>query len=284
MAHIKFTKMQGLGNDFILMEEKEYRKIENKFPELAVKLCDRHFGIGADGILVPDNTPQTYSDVEWIFYQADGSTAQMCGNGMRCFARFCVDNNIVSLKKFTVQTGAGKIIPEVFDDGKVKVDMGRPIFDCAKIPFTGAKNLNEKLTVLGREFVVNAISMGNPHCVIFVENDEDIHELAKKYGEAIEHDSMFPEKTNVEFVKIKSREEIDIAVWERGCGITLACGTGACASVVAAILNGHCDKQVKANLPGGTLTIRWAGNSQEPDYDVFMTGDAQYVFEGTIEV
>ena len=128
------------------------------------------------------------------------------------------------------------------------------------------------------------MDMGNPHCVIFVKDDEDNHALAKKYGDAIEHDNLFPEKTNVEFVKVISREEIDVAVWERGCGITLACGTGACASVVAAILNGLCDNKVKVNLPGGSLTIEWAGNSQNTDFDVLMTGEAQYVYTGIIEI
>lgn len=284
MTQVKFTKMQGAGNDFILMEYDEYKKIEKKFPEIAVKLCDRHFGIGADGIFVPIENPKTYSDLEWLFYQADGSTAQMCGNGMRCFARFCYDKKLVNKRKFSVHTGAGKIIPEVMEDMTVKVNMGKPILTPEKIPFKGSKNLNYPLWNGIKKFAVNAISMGNPHCVIFVKDDEDNHELAKKYGKDIEHDNLFPEKTNVEFVKIISREEIDVAVWERGCGITLACGTGACASVVAAILNGLCDNKVKVNLPGGILTIEWTGNSQNSDFDVFMTGEAKYVFDGTINV
>ncbi|DAB24193.1 MAG: diaminopimelate epimerase [Candidatus Gastranaerophilaceae bacterium] len=284
MTQVKFTKMQGAGNDFILMEYGEYKKIEDKFPEIAVKLCDRHFGIGADGIFVPVENPKTYSDLEWLFYQADGSTAQMCGNGMRCFARFCFDKKIVNKRKFTVHTGAGKIVPEVLEDLRVKVNMGKPILEPEKIPFKGSKNLNYPLWDGVKKFTVNAVSMGNPHCVIFVKDDEDNHALAKKYGDAIEHDNLFPEKTNVEFVKVISREEIDVAVWERGCGITLACGTGACASVVAAILNGLCDNKVKVNLPGGSLTIEWAGNSQNTDFDVLMTGEAQYVYTGIIEI
>lgn len=284
MTQVRFTKMHGAGNDFILMEYDEYKKIEKKFPEIAVKLCDRHFGIGADGIFIPVENPKTYSDLEWLFFQADGSTAQMCGNGMRCFARFCFDKKIVSKRKFTVQTGAGKIVPEVLEDLRVKVNMGEPVLEPEKIPFKGSKNLNYPLWDGVKKFTVNAVSMGNPHCVIFVKDDEDNHSLAKKYGDAIEHDNLFPEKTNVEFVKVISREEIDVAVWERGCGITLACGTGACASVVAAVLNGLCDNKVKVNLPGGELTIEWAGNSQNTNFDVFMTGEAQYVFEGTINV
>lgn len=284
MTQVKFTKMQGAGNDFILMEYGEYKKIEDKFPQAAVKLCDRHFGIGADGIFVPIENPKTYSDLGWLFFQPDGSTAQMCGNGMRCFARFCFDKKLVNKRKFSVETLAGKIVPEVLEDMTVKVNMGHPVLEPEKIPFKGDKNLNYPLWDGIKKFTVNAISMGNPHCVIFVKDDENINELAKKYGKVIEYDELFPEKTNVEFVKIKSREEIDVAVWERGCGITLACGTGACACVVAAILNGLCDKKVKVNLPGGSLTIEWAGNSQNTDFDVFMTGEAQYVFTGTIDV
>lgn len=282
MTQVKFTKMQGAGNDFILMEYDEYKKIEKQFPEIAKKLCDRHFGIGADGIFVPVENPKTYSDLGWLFFQSDGSTAQMCGNGMRCFARFCYDKNIVTKRKFSVETLAGKIVPEVLEDFAVKVNMGKPILEPEKIPFKGDKNLNYPIRKGLKKFLVNAVSMGNPHCVIF--SDGNIKELAEKYGEAIEHSDLFPEKTNVEFVKIQSRNEIDVAVWERGCGITLACGTGACAAVVASILNGHCDKRVKVNLPGGALTIEWAGNSQNPDFDVFMTGEAQYVFEGSIKI
>ena len=284
MTQVKFTKMHGAGNDFILMDYGEYKKIENKFPQIAVKLCDRHFGIGADGIFVPVEDPKTYSDLEWLFYQPDGSTAQMCGNGMRCFARFCFDKKIVNKRKFTVHTGAGKIVPEVLEDMRVKVNMGKPILESEKIPFKGDKNLNYPLCDGMKKFVVNAVSMGNPHCVIFAKDDEDINELAKKYGEKIEKDNLFPEKTNVEFVKVLSRNEINVAVWERGCGITLACGTGACASVVAAILNGLCDNKVKVNLPGGVLTIEWAGNSQNTDFDVFMTGEAEYVYTGVIDI
>lgn len=250
MTQVKFTKRQGAGNDFILMEYAEYKKIQDKFPQIAVKLCDRHFGIGADGIFVPVENPKTYSDLEWLFYQADGTTAQMCGNGMRCFARFCFDKKIINKRKFTVHTGAGKIVPEVLEDLRVKVNMGKPVLEPEKIPFKGDKSLNYHLWDGIKKFTVNAVSMGNPHCDVFVKDDENINELAKKYGKDIEHDDLFPEKTNVEFVKVKSREEIDVAVWERGCGITLACGTGACASVVAAILNGLCDNKVKVNPAG----------------------------------
>lgn len=280
MTKINFTKMQGLGNDFILIEKSEFDKVSEKFPEAAIKLCDRNFGIGADGIFVPVESEK--ADLGWLFYQSDGSTAQMCGNGMRCFAKFVYDKKIIDKKEFSVETLAGIIVPEVLDDGKVKVNMSKPVLTPEKIPFKGECSLNCKLEACGKDFLVNAVSMGNPHCVIFT--DGDAKALAKEFGGALEHHPLFPEKTNVEFVKILSNSEISVDVWERGCGITLACGTGACASAVAAILNGHCNNKVKVNLPGGTLTIEWAGNLQNPDFDVFMTGDAQYVFEGTIDV
>lgn len=272
--------MQGVGNDFILIEKSEFDKVSEKFPEAAIKLCDRNFGIGADGIFVPVESEK--ADLGWLFYQSDGSTAQMCGNGMRCFAKFVYDKKIINKKEFSVETLAGIIVPEVLDDGKVKVNMSKPVLTPEKIPFKGECSQNCKLEACGKDFLVNAVSMGNPHCVIFT--DGDAKALAKEFGGALEHHPLFPEKTNVEFVKILSNSEISVDVWERGCGITLACGTGACASAVAAILNGHCNNKVKVNLPGGVLTIEWAGNLQNPDFDVFMTGDAQYVFEGTIDV
>ncbi len=281
MQKIKFTKMQGLGNDFILIMPEEFEKVKEKFPHAAIKLCDRRFGIGADGIFVPTLNEKD-TDLGWLFYQSDGSTAQMCGNGMRCFARFVYDNKLVDKKKFSVKTGAGVIVPELLADGTVKVNMSKPVLEPKKIPFLGDTSLHYKLSAMDREFDVHTVSMGNPHCVIFT--DKDAKAEALKYGDALEHHELFPEKTNVEFVKILSREEITVDVWERGCGITLACGTGACASAVAAILNGYCDKKVKVKLPGGALVIEWEGNSQNTNFDVFMTGSADYSFEGAVTV
>ena len=281
MQKIKFTKMQGLGNDFILIMPDEFENVKDKFPQVSVELCDRRFGIGADGIFVP-TLNETDADLGWLFYQSDGSTAQMCGNGMRCFARFVYDNKLVDKQKFSVKTGAGIIVPELLDNEQVKVNMAKPILEPAKIPFKGEKSLNCKLSVKDKDFVVNAVSMGNPHCVVF--SDGDTKSEALNYGYALEHHPLFSEKTNVEFVKVLSRNEITVDVWERGCGITLACGTGACASAVAAILNGYCDKIVKVNLPGGVLTIEWEGNSQNTNFDVFMTGSADYSFEGVVSI
>lgn len=281
MTTIKFTKMQGLGNDFIIIDFEEYNKIDISKSDLAQRLCDRNFGIGADGLIIINPKPQE-TDIGWFFYNSDGSIAQMCGNGMRCFARYVYDKKFVTKTKFSVETEAGTIIPEIIDHETIKVNMSQPILEPSRIPTKASKNLNFDIEANDRFFKANAISMGNPHCVIFTE--EDTKKLALKYGSAIETHEIFPEKTNVEFAKIISRKEITLDVWERGCAITLACGTGACATVVAAILNGLCDSTVKVNLPGGKLIIEWLGTPQNPQKDVFMSGDAKYVFTGEISI
>lgn len=281
MPVINFTKMQGLGNDFVILDFDEYKKANLSPSELAVKLCDRHFGIGADGlIIVNPNTKNT--DTGWIFHNSDGSIAQMCGNGIRCFAKYVYDKGLINKKEFSVETKAGNIIPKILDDGRIRVNMSKPILAPDKIPAKVNSNLNFNLKVSDRTFKANAISMGNPHCVIITE--EDTKALALKYGSEIEKHPIFPEKTNVEFIKILSREEINLDVWERGCAITLACGTGACASTVAAILNGLCDSKVKVNLPGGQLLIEWDGNINNPEKDIYMSGRADYSFKGEITV
>lgn len=276
---IKLTKMQGLGNDFVVLDYAEYEKTNLSMPELAKKLCDRNFGVGADGMIIPNLSPSNKSaDIGWYFYNSDGTTAQMCGNGIRCFAKYACDNKLVNSNKFSVETLAGIITPEILDDGNVKVNMSKPILEPAKIPFKGEKNLNYGLDIDGRKFAINAVSMGNPHCVIFTDGSEDLLKMAKTYGPKIEKHTLFPEKTNVEFIKVVSKSEIDMRVWERGCGITLACGTGACASVVAGILNNLTENKVKVNLLGGALIIEWQGSSENLEQDVFMSGPAEYSF------
>ena len=288
MNKIKITKMQGLGNDFIILDYAEFEKTGMTMPELAKKLCDRNFGVGADGMIIPNTKPEAQfyhhtgkafvPDIGWYFYNSDGTTAQMCGNGIRCFAKYVTDKKIVHDPQFSVETLAGIIVPEILDDGNVKVNMSKPILGPAQIPFKGDNNLNYELQVDDKTFKLNAVSMGNPHCVIFTDGTEDLLEMAKTYGPKIENHQLFPEKTNVEFIKIISREEMDLRVFERGCGITLACGTGACASVVAAILNNLTENKVKVNLLGGALTIEWQGSLTDTEHDVFMTGPAQYSF------
>lgn len=275
---IKTTKMQGLGNDFVILEYSEYEKTNMTMAELAIKLCDRNFGIGADGMIIPNLSPSDKTaDIGWFFYNSDGTTAQMCGNGIRCFSKYAYDNKLVSSKKFSVETLAGLIVPEIQENGEVKVNMSKPILEPSKIPFNGENNLNYKLNI-GETYTINAVSMGNPHCIIFVEDDSDLLELAKTVGPKIESHPIFPEKTNVEFIKVHSKSEIDLRVFERGCGITLACGTGACASVVAGILNNLTENKVKVNLLGGPLTIEWQGSEGNLEHDVFMTGAAEYTF------
>lgn len=273
MTEIKITKMQGLGNDFVFMDYEEFEKTKMPLNELAKKLCDRHFGIGADGLIIPVPYSKDDADIEWHYVNSDGSLAQMCGNGMRCFAKYVYDKKLVNKKSFKVKTLAGIIKPEILDNGLIKVNMGNPILEDAKIPFKGER----KVTIKDRTFKIHPVSMGNPHCIIFTE--EDTLHLAKTYGPEIEKHPYFPEKTNVEFVKILSEKEIEMCVYERGCGITLACGTGACASVVACILNNLTENKVKVNLLGGAVNIEWQGSLANAAHNVFMTGRADYTFK-----
>ena len=283
---IKITKMQGCGNDFVIIKYEEYQKgVEEKrwadMSEAAKKLCNRNFGIGADGLIIPNLNTEN-ADIGWFFYNSDGTTAQMCGNGIRCFAKYVHDKGLVNKSEFSVKTLAGIITPKLIDDGKVRVNMSKPVLESEKIPFVPANNINYKISVKDRVFEGNAVSMGNPHFVIFIEQDEDILALAKEYGPIIEQSAEFPQKTNVEFAKIISEDKIDLRVWERGCGITLACGTGACATTVAAILNGYVEHSVDVKLLGGNVHIDWPGNKYDTKHDVYMTGPAEYVFEAEI--
>ncbi len=271
MKTIKITKMQGCGNDFVIVDYPEFETTGMKMDELAVKLCDRHYGIGADGMIIPETNAKD-TDLSWYFYNSDGSTAQMCGNGMRCFAKYAYDNKLIHKKAFSVQTLAGVIKPELLENGLIKVNMGKPILEDKKIPFWGERTI----TALDREFDITPVSMGNPHCVIIT--DEDPMELAEKYGPVIEKHEYFPEKTNTEFVKIKSRMEIDMRVYERGCGITLACGTGACASVVSCVLNNLTENKVKVNLLGGLVFVEWQGSKDNTQEDIYLIGSANYSF------
>lgn len=272
MTTIKVTKMQGCGNDFVILDYSEYEKSGLDMSELAKKLCDRNFGIGADGMIIPDIKVNGETDIAWYFYNSDGTTAQMCGNGMRCFAKYVYDKGFVKSKSFSVKTLAGIIKPEIQENGFVKVNMGTPILEDAKIPFKGDRSVQVK----DKTFVITPVSMGNPHCIIFTE--ENPMDLALNYGPDMEKHPYFPEKTNTEFVKVLSRNEIDMRVYERGCGITLACGTGACASVVACVLNNLTEAKVKVNLLGGSVNVEWSGTSENPRQDIFLIGPAEYSF------
>ena len=268
---IKLTKMQGCGNDFVILDYDEFVKMNMMMSEAARKLCDRHFGVGADGLIIP-NLNVDDADIGWFFYNSDGTTAQMCGNGIRCFAKYVYDKELVKAKEFGVKTLAGIIRPQLLDNGYIRVNMSKPVFESEKIPFVPSSNFNYKMSVRGRKFVGHAVSMGNPHFVIFVSADDDTLALAKECGPIIETSAEFPEKTNVEFVKVLSNNKIELRVWERGCGITLACGTGACAATVAGIVEANLARSVEVQLLGGSVQVDWNGD------DVFMTGPAEYSF------
>ena len=278
---IKLTKMQGCGNDFIILDYGDFLKFNLSMSDVAKKLCDRHFGVGADGLIIPDLNTED-ADIGWYFFNSDGSTAQMCGNGMRCFAKYVYDRKIMYKSEFTVKTAAGIISPSILDNGDVRVNMSKPILASSGIPFVPNNNMNYRMAVKNIVFEGCAISMGNPHFVIFVSPQEDMMSLAKEYGPIIETSAEFPEKTNVEFVKILSPDRIKVCVWERGCGITLACGTGACASVVAGIMKGCLNNSVDVELPGGVVKIEWRGDKINISKDVFLTGPAEYVFEAEL--
>lgn len=262
---MKFEKWQGLGNDFIILEDMDATA------ELAQKLCDRRFGIGADGLFSIKKSETC--DIGWLFFNSDGSVPQMCGNGIRCFAKYVYEKGLIKSdmksKKFTVETLAGVITPEILEGGFVRVDMGKPILDPAKIPV----NVKDSKDFEIEGYRASAVSMGNPHCVIIAISDTA--KLAREAGPKIEVSPLFPEKVNVEFIEIISKNKIILDVWERGCGITLACGTGACAAVVAGINKGLLDSKVQVKLPGGILEIEYYGES------VFMSGDAKKVFSGS---
>ncbi len=289
---IDFEKMEGLGNDFILLDNRkesiaggdadEQKKI---YADLARKLCSRNFGIGADGIILI--LPSESEDVGFRIFNADGSEAQMCGNGMRCFARHLFENGIMTQTRFNVETLAGKVVPELIlnADGSVQaicVDMGEPILEPQKIPFQSTDSqfqaINRPVTVNGTAFNLTAVSMGNPHAVIFVDNVTDTE--VETYGRAIENHPLFPEKTNVEFIEVVDPRKMKMRVWERGAGETLACGTGACAALVAANLNGKTGREATIHLRGGDLTIEW----RESNNHIYKTGPATSVFKGRIDL
>lgn len=258
---VKFEKWQGLGNDFIIL----YDDIATS--DLAIKMCDRNFGVGADGLFCP--TKSDIADIGWKFFNSDGTIAQMCGNGIRCFAKFARKQGLINKDKFSVETLAGVKMPTILENGNVLVDMGIPNFKKEEIPVICDDVLN--FTVEG--YVASAVSMGNPHCVIFT--DEDGENLAKTIGPKIEINPMFPQKTNVEFINIISNNRIKMNVWERGCGITLACGTGACASVAAGVKKGLISNIVDVVLPGGILNIEY-----KDDEHIYMQGSANLSFIG----
>ncbi len=273
---MKFTKMQGLGNDYVYVNGFE-EKIENP-SVLAVKVSDRHFGIGSDGLILIN--PSKVADFEMEMYNADGSRSEMCGNGIRCVAKYVYDYGLTDKTQISVETLGGiKYLDLTIDNGKavrIKVDMGKPILEPAKIPVVSEGDivLDEPILVDGTEYRMTAVSMGNPHTVVYMDDIE--HLEIEKTGPKFENHERFPNRVNAEFVKVLDRHTVQMRVWERGSGETLACGTGACAVAVACILNGLTEDKVTVKLLGGDLLIEW---DKEKD-TVYMTGPAEVVFEG----
>ncbi|RKD34354.1 diaminopimelate epimerase [Thermohalobacter berrensis] len=271
---LEFAKLHGLGNDFIVFDG-----IKQKLPsynELAKKVCDRHFGIGADGMIIVEESKK--ADIKMVFFNADGTEAPMCGNGIRCFAKFVYDNNYVKSRDFTVETLAGIMRPRVYIENdlvsKVKVNLGKPIFDTKAIPVATEENkfIDKEIIIDNKKFNISAVSVGSIHAVVFVNNLDDID--IEKIGPIIENHKLFPDKINVNFCQVIDEDNIKVLTWERGVGQTLACGTGASSVAVISSIVNNTSKCVNVHLLGGTVKI------EQEDDEVYMTGPAKLICTG----
>ena len=273
---MKFWKMHGLGNDYVVIDNREEKIGDAEAAELAVKLCNRRFSVGADGVLYVSKSAVV--DTKMRIFNADGSEAEMCGNGIRCFAKYCYENNIARKSEIVVETLAGnkRTWLTVEDDvvQSVMVDMGVPELERSRIPMRGEGTfVNETLQVDGDAYKATCLSVGNPHCVIFVNLVDDFP--VERVGSKLENHPFFPKRTNVEFAQVLDENEVKVRVWERGCGETLACGTGACATVAAGKLLGKLGEKVAVHLLGGDLQIKYVDR-------LLMNGAAEKVFEGIL--
>jgi diaminopimelate epimerase len=287
MPKLEFTKMHGCGNDYVYIVANKIRPADPV--ALSIRLSDRRFGIGGDGLIML--APSTQADIRMEMYNADGSRGEMCGNGIRCLARLAYENGIAHKTPIAVETDCGiKSVALTFSNGKVDgatVDMGEPILEGREIPADAdGKIIDQPLEVGGRSARITAVSMGNPHCVVFVSDDTisklDVYEFAQ-LGRQFERHPFFPKRVNTEFILPVSRTHLKMRVWERGSGETLACGTGACAALVAAVLTGRAERKSIVELRGGNLEIEWRENGERANH-VFMTGEAVEVFRGEIEL
>lgn len=275
---MRFTKMQGLGNDYVYVNC--FRENVENPSEIAIKVSDRHFGIGSDGLILIK--PSEVADFRMDMYNADGSQAEMCGNGIRCVAKYVYDYGLTDQTEISVETLAGiKYLKLQIADGKVSritVNMGQPELVPDKIPVQadGDRVVDEPIVVNGVTYKMTCVSMGNPHCIVFVDDTADFP--LEEIGPMFENHERFPKRVNTEFIQILNRIEVNMRVWERGSGETLACGTGACASAVACVLNGLTEDEITLHLLGGDLSVRW---DQEENL-VYMTGPATVVFDGEI--
>ncbi len=277
---MKFTKMQGIGNDYVYVNCFE-EKVENP-SAVSEFVSDRHFGIGSDGLVLIMKSD--CADFRMRMFNADGSEAEMCGNATRCVGKYVYDNGLTDKTDITLETKAGiKYLKLFTENGKVTrvtVNMGEPILTPQLIPvdYTGEEFINKVISVDGTEYAITCVSMGNPHAVVYMDDIEnlDIETLGPKF----ELHQIFPKRTNTEFVKVIDKNTVEMRVWERGSGETLACGTGACAVLVASVLNGKCERKSTVRLIGGELTVEW----REDDNCVYMTGPAEKVFDGEIDI
>lgn len=277
---MKFTKMQGLGNDYVYVNC--FKETVPNPPEIARFVSDRHFGIGSDGLIMIH--PSEKADFEMEMYNADGSRGEMCGNGIRCVGKFVYDYGLTDQTEIAVETLAGiKYLHLTVEDGKaveIRVDMGSPVLDADEVPVVSRNEqvVDEPIVVDGREYRMTAVSMGNPHTVVFVEDVKGLN--LEKIGPKFEQHERFPQRVNTEFARVLDRRTVEMRVWERGSGETLACGTGACAVAVACILNELTEDEVTVKLLGGDLKIQWDREKNK----VYMTGPAEIVFEGEISI
>jgi diaminopimelate epimerase len=287
MPKLEFTKMQGCGNDYVFVVANKTRPADPS--ALSIRLSDRRFGIGGDGLIML--APSTDADIRMEMYNADGSRGEMCGNGIRCLARLAYENGIAHKNPISVETDCGiKSVALTFNNGRVDgatVDMGEPILEGREIPADAdGRIIEHPLEVGGRSAKITAVSMGNPHCVAFVNDDTifklEVYEFAR-LGRKFEHHAFFPKRVNTEFILPVSRNHLRMRVWERGSGETLACGTGACAALVAAVLTDRAERKAVVELRGGKLEIEWRESGDRANH-VFMTGEAVEVFRGEVEV
>lgn len=281
---IEFTKMQGCGNDYVYIDGARFVIPMEEKPELVRRLSNRNFGIGSDGVIFINTIAKDGVDFEMEMWNADGTRSEMCGNGMRCVGKYVYDKGLTNKENVAVISGGHvKYLDYTFEDGKVKlvkVDMGAPILKAVEVPVVSENEtvVAEDIEVKGKTYKMTCVSMGNPHAVVFMDNVADLD--IEAIGPYFENHERFPRRTNTEFVRVIDRKTLEMRVWERGTGETLACGTGACATAVAAILNGYTEDEVIVKLLGGDLQIKW----DKEENTVYMTGPCEVSFEGVIEV
>lgn len=288
MSTVPFTKMQGLGNDFVFVREEDLQprlrgggSEPDQYGKLAARVCDRNFGIGADGLIVVRKSKRDDCEIGWYYLNSDGSTAAMCGNGLRCLALWARHHGVVTKTEFSVDTEVGAVPVSVRDSDHITTSLGEPILRSTEIPVGGVLResvVHERVELAGDQYRVTCVSMGNPHCVI-VDGGLSRKEAALR-APSIQSDAFFPEGVNVEFVEVLDRITADVFVWERGCGPTLACATGAAAVLVAGVLEGRLERTAEIRLPGGPLTVSWAADTNR----VSIEGPARVSFEGHFDI